>query len=254
MKNKKVFVTGASSGIGEACAEVFAREGADLILLARREEKLNEVAKRLCDTYNVEIKTFQCDVRNRDEVNEVISSLDEGWENIDVLINNAGLASGLGTVQEGDVEDWEIMIDTNLKGLLYVSRAVLPLMVARQTGTVVNIGSVAGETAYPNGNVYCGTKSFVKILSDGMNIDLNGTGVRVTNIAPGMVETEFSVVRFHGDKDKADSVYKGVTPLSGMDIAEAALYAASLPPHVNMQYMLIMPNDQANAYTVNRKK
>lgn len=253
MKKKKVFITGASSGIGEACAEVFAREGANLILLARREEKLNDVAKRLCDTYNVEIKTFQCDVRNRDEVNEVVSSLNDGWENIDVLVNNAGLASGLSTVQAGDVEDWEIMIDTNLKGLLYVSRAVLPLMVARQTGTVVNIGSVAGETAYPNGNVYCGTKSFVKILSDGMNIDLNGTGVRVTNIAPGMVETEFSVVRFHGDQDKADGVYKGVTPLSAMDIAESAFYAASLPQHINMQYMLIMPNDQANAYTVNRK-
>ena len=253
MKNKKVLITGASVGIGAACAEYFAKEGADLILFARRIEKLEEVAAQINSKYKVNVKSIKCDVRNRDEVKNAIDSLEGDWKNIDVLVNNAGLASGLSKVHNGDIEDWEIMIDTNLKGLLYVSRNVLPLMIARKTGTVINIGSVAGEVAYPNGNVYCGTKSFVKILSDGMNIDLNGTGVRVTNIAPGMVETEFSVVRFHGDKDKADAVYNGVTPLSATDIADAAVYAAKLPKHVNMQYMLIMPNDQANAYTVNRK-
>ncbi len=253
MKNKKVFITGASSGIGEACARKFASEGADLILLARRAEKLDAVAEAIHGKYNTAIKTFQCDVRNRTEVEEIVNSLEGEWRDIDILVNNAGLASGLGTVQTGDIEDWERMIDTNLKGLLYVSRAILPIMVDRKQGTVINIGSVAGETAYPNGNVYCGTKSFVKMLSDGMNIDLNGTGVRVTNIAPGMVETEFSVVRFHGDKEKADNVYKGLTPLYAEDIADSAFYAANLPQHVNMQYMLIMPNDQANAYTINRK-
>lgn len=252
MKNKNVFITGASAGIGAACAEVFAREGANLVLLARRAEKLDALAAELNTKYDISIRTYCCDIRNRNQVNEIIEELNNDTYKIDVLINNAGLASGLSKIQEGDIEDWEVMIDTNLKGLLYVSRAILPMMVGQKAGTVINIGSVAGETAYPNGNVYCGTKSFVKILSDAMNIDLNGTGVRVTNIAPGMVETEFSKVRFHGDEEKAAGVYKGTTPLTGLDIAETAFYAASLPPHVNMQYMLVMPTDQANAYVIDR--
>jgi NADP-dependent 3-hydroxy acid dehydrogenase YdfG len=253
MKNKIVLITGASSGIGEACAEVFAREGAKLILLARRSEKLNTLALNLEHNYGAEVITFACDVRDKDKVFEIVNALDEKWRKIDLLINNAGLARSTKKFPDCDFSDWEEMIDTNIKGLLYVSRAVLPVMLAEKCGTIINIGSIAGRTAYPGGNVYCSTKSFVAMLNDTMNIDLNGTGVRVSNIEPGMVETEFSLVRFHGDSEIADKVYKGLTPLSGRDIAETALFIATRPQHINIQNLMLTPTDQANPYIVNKK-
>ncbi|MEI6090005.1 MAG: SDR family NAD(P)-dependent oxidoreductase [bacterium] len=252
MKNKIVLITGASSGIGEACTEVFAREGAKLILLARRSEKLNTLALNLEHNYGAEVITFACDVRDKDKVFEIVNSLDEKWRKIDLLINNAGLARSTKKFPDCDFSDWEEMIDTNIKGLLYVSRAVLPVMLVEKCGTIINIGSIAGRTAYPGGNVYCSTKSFVAMLNDTMNIDLNGTGVRVSNIEPGMVETEFSLVRFHGDSETADKVYKGLTPLSGRDVAETALFIATRPQHINIQNIMLTPTDQANPYIVNK--
>jgi 3-hydroxy acid dehydrogenase/malonic semialdehyde reductase len=247
LKGKLSLITGATSGIGKACAYKFAEAGSNLILIARREEKLNEIAKNLKEKFNVDIKTITLDVRNRNEVENSVKKLTDEWKNIDVLINNAGLARGLDKIQDGDYENWEEMIDTNIKGLLYVSRNVLPLMIKRNDGMVINIGSLAGHEVYPNGNVYCGTKHAVKAISKGMTIDLNGTGVRVVNIDPGLVETEFSEVRFRGDTEKAKSVYQGYEPLIGDDIADIALFAATRPKHVMLQDILVTPTAQATA-------
>ncbi|MFP4370014.1 MAG: SDR family NAD(P)-dependent oxidoreductase [Candidatus Kapaibacterium sp.] len=251
LTGKLTLITGASSGIGRACAEVFAEAGSNLILMARREEKLKELKNDL-QPHGVKIKTFKVDVRNYEEVKSAIKSLNSELRNIDILINNAGLARGLEKIQEGVLNNWEEMIDTNVKGLLYVSREVLPIMAERKHGHVINIGSIAGHEVYPGGNVYCGTKHAVKAISKAMMIDMNGTNVRVTSIDPGLVETEFSKVRFHGDTDKAENVYKGYQPLRGSDIAEIALFAATRPLHVDMQQILVTPTAQATATILNK--
>lgn len=253
LKNHTVFITGASAGIGEACAHAFAAAGARLLLAARRLERLTALQDELKEEFGTETHIIALDVRNAAAVRDAVESLPQEWREIDVLVNNAGLSRGLDPVQRGDLNDWEEMIDTNVKGLLYVSRAVLPGMVERKKGHVINIGSIAGREVYPAGNVYCATKHAVRALTKGMQIDLNGTGVRVTGVDPGMVETEFSLVRFHGNEEKAEGVYRGMTPLSAADVAEAVLFCATRPPHVNVHELLLMPTDQASATVVNRR-
>lgn len=253
LENKTVLVTGATAGIGLACVEEFAAAGSNIILIGRRSERLEDISIKMQELYNIDTFTIQCDVRNREEVNAAINNLPEKWKNINILINNAGLARGLSKLHEGDYKDWEEMIDTNVKGLLYISRAVIPLMLPNGDGMVINIGSLAGHEVYPNGNVYCGTKHAVKAISKGMTIDLNGTGIRVFNLDPGLVETEFSEVRFHGDKDRAAGVYVGYEPLLGKDIAEIALFAATRPKHVNIQELLVTPTAQATAGIISKK-
>lgn len=253
LKNHTVFITGASAGIGRACARAFAAAGARLLLAARRLERLTALQEELKEEFGTETHAIALDVRDAAAVRDAVESLPEEWRAIDVLVNNAGLSRGLDPVQRGDLNDWEEMIDTNVKGLLYVSRAVLPGMVERKKGHVINIGSIAGREVYPAGNVYCATKHAVRALTKGMQIDLNGTGVRVTGVDPGMVETEFSLVRFHGNEEKAEGVYRGMTPLSAADVAEAVLFCATRPPHVNVHELLLMPTDQASATVVNRR-
>jgi len=253
MKHSTVLITGASAGIGEACAEVFAEQGARLILWARRAERLEALGKRLHAEHGTDVITEVVDVRDRAAVELAVDMIPETWRTIDVLVNNAGLSRGLSPFHEGEHQDWEEMVDTNIKGLIYVSRAVIPGMVQRGRGTVVNIASIAGRQAYRGGNVYGATKAAVKMLSDSWQIDLNGTGVRVTNIDPGLVETEFSEVRFRGDADRAATVYKGYTPLSGRDIADVVLFAATRPPHVALQDILITPVDQATVSIVHKQ-
>jgi len=255
MTNKRkvnVFITGASSGIGRGCAGVFAMAGANLILLARRKERIDELAEILNKEYGTMSYCIDCDVRNYEEVTEKINKIPAKWKKIDVLINNAGLARGLDKIQDGLLSDWEEMIDTNVKGLLYVSKAVIPGMIKRKSGHIINIASIAGREIYPKGNVYCATKSAVRALSKSMVIDLNGTGVRVTNLDPGIVETEFSKIRFHGDEDRAENVYKGFTPLIGEDIGLIALLCAQLPVHMNIQDILVTPSAQASATIVSK--
>ena len=235
-----VLITGASSGIGRACARAFAREGARLILSARRRERLEELAAEL----DTPVRVLELDVRDRAAVNEAVAGLPADWSAIDVLINNAGLSRGLEPVHQGNVQDWEEMIDTNVKGLLWVTRAVLPGMVARDAGHVVNIGSVSGHDVYPGGAVYCGTKFAVHALTTGLRIDLKGTRVRCTTVDPGMVETEFSLVRFHGNAERADGVYRNFPPLSPEDVADAVLWSASRPSHVNIGEIILWPTDQ----------
>ena len=237
---KIVLITGATSGIGRACAEKFARKGYDLVLTGRSEEKLAPVveAVRLA---GAEVKTLVFDVRDRDAARQALACLDGRWADVDVLINNAGLALGLEKEYEGHFDDWDTMIDTNIKGLLNMTRLVVPGMVERGRGHIINIGSVAGDAAYANGNVYCATKAAVKTLTDGLRIDLAETPVRVTNVKPGLVETNFSVTRFHGDKERADNVYKGIQPLTGSDIADVCLYAAEAPAHVQIAEVLVLP-------------
>ncbi|RAJ28629.1 NADP-dependent 3-hydroxy acid dehydrogenase YdfG [Pedobacter cryoconitis] len=249
---KTALITGATSGIGKACAHLFAQQGYQLVLVARREEKLKEVAKHLADKYAIEIKTLIADVRDNTVLKEVFESLPEEWKQIDVLINNAGLSQGLEPVQNGDPNDWDTMIDTNVKGLLYVTKIVSNWMIAAKKGHIINIGSIAGKEVYPNGNVYCATKHAVDALNKGMRFDLLPHGIKVTAINPGMVETEFSVVRFKGDEDKAKKVYEGFEPLLAQDIADAIWFAVSRPAHVNINDMLIMPTAQASATVVNR--
>ncbi|RUS95904.1 short-chain dehydrogenase [Dulcicalothrix desertica PCC 7102] len=250
--NQIVFITGASSGIGAACTKVFAQNGAKLILAARRYEKLQQVVELLSiDSSNVHL--IELDVRNRAAVESAISSLPAEWSDIDILINNAGLSRGLDKLHEGAFEDWEEMIDTNIKGLLYMTRYIVPGMVQRARGHVINIGSIAGHQTYPSGNVYCGTKAAVKSISEGLKQDLLGTPVRVTSVDPGMVETEFSEVRFHGDTERAAKVYQGVTPLTPDDVADVIYYCATRPAHVNINEVILMPVDQASATLVNRK-
>lgn len=252
---RTVLITGASSGIGAACAKTLAREGNyRLLLCARREVRLLELKSQLeKDFENIEIHTFVLDVQNREEVFDRIENLPASWKNVDVLINNAGLSQGLDAVQDGNPDDWDRMIDTNVKGLLYVTRVVTPLLKQSQNAHIVNLGSIAGKEVYPNGNVYCATKHAVDALNKAMRIDLLPFGIKVTAINPGMVETEFSEVRFKGDKDRAKSVYHGLIPLSGEDIAETIAFVLSRPAHVNINDLLIMPTAQANGTLVNRK-
>lgn len=252
LKDKIVFVTGASAGIGESTAKAFAAHGARILMCARRVERIDKLAKALEREHKSAVHTFRLDVRDQPAVAKAIAGLPAEWRAIEVLVNNAGLSRGLSKLHEGLLSDWEEMIDTNVKGLLYVSRAVLPGMVERGSGHVINIGSIAGHEVYPGGNVYCATKFAVRALSMGLRLDLNGTPVRVSEVSPGMVETEFSVVRFHGDTDRAGKVYQGLTPLSPDDIADAVVWCATRPPHVNISEMIVMPTAQASTTLVHR--
>ena len=253
LKGKIVFVTGASAGIGRATALAFAAEGARLLLAARRAGKLAEVASECLKRGAPAVHSIDLDVRDHRAVQNAIDTLPDEWAQIDVLVNNAGLSRGLEKLWEGKPEDWEEMIDTNVKGLLWVTRAVVPGMVAAGRGHIVNLGSTAGELAYPNGAVYCGTKAAVKLINDGLRQDLMGTPVRVTSVDPGMVETEFSEVRFRGDKDRAAKVYQNITPLTPEDVADAIVWAATRPAHVNIAHVLMTTIDQANSVMFNRR-
>ncbi len=253
LKDSVVFITGASSGIGEACAKQFAQLGARLLLTARRIDRVNALADHLREEREIRVHTFSLDVRDQPEVERALQSLPEEWRAIDVLVNNAGLSRGLDKLQEGKINDWEEMIDTNVKGLLYVTRAVLPGMISRDRGHIINIGSIAGHWVYPAGNVYCASKYAVKALSEGLKMDLLGTPIRVSSIDPGLVETEFSLVRFHGDRERAKKVYEGLQPLSPDDIADAVIYCATRPRHVNINEVIVMPVAQASATMVHRK-
>ena len=250
--NKTALITGATSGIGAACARKFAGAGYRVIITARRAEQLAVMAGDLQQEFGVEVLTLCFDVRDLDAVKRALDSIPAAWRDIDVLINNAGLALGLEPEYAGDFADWETMIDTNVKGLLYMTRLVVPGMVDRLKGHIINIGSVAGDAAYAGGAVYCATKAAVKVLSDGLRIDLAHTPVRVTNLKPGLVETNFSNVRFHGDTQRASNVYKGIQPLTGDDIADVALYAAQAPAHVQIAEVLILATHQASGSVVYR--
>ncbi len=253
MKEKKiVLITGATSGIGEACARKFAAGGYNLIVTGRSEGKLKPVVEA-CKALGAEVCPMVFDVREREEVERQLEKLPKAWQEIDVLINNAGLALGLDKEYEGSVDDWDTMIDTNIKGLLNMTRLIVPGMVERNSGHVINIGSVAGDAAYANGNVYCATKAAVKALTDGLRIDVSHSAVRVTNLKPGLVETNFSVTRFHGDEEKAANVYKGIKPLTGDDIADVAFYAASAPAHVQIAEVLILATHQASGSHIVRE-
>lgn len=250
MAQRNVLITGATSGIGEATARLLAKNQFNLILCGRRKDRLEKLEKALSS--QTKVTTLAFDVRDQDAVKAALNSLTDEWKTIDVLINNAGNAHGLGPVQEGSVEDWDAMMDINVKGLLYVSREVLPGMTARKSGHIINIGSIAGKEVYPNGNVYCASKFAVDALTKGMRIDLNPFGVKVTGIHPGLVETEFSLVRFKGDTKRADKVYEGIEPLTGHDIAEVILYVLSTPEHVVIADLVVFPKAQASATVVNR--
>lgn len=253
MKNRIIFITGSTSGIGEGCARKFASKGSDLIINGRNEEKVLQLKDELEEKYGIEVLPLVFDVRDRNAMIEALSSLKGKWKAIDVLINNAGLVFGVDKEFQGDLDEWDVMIDTNIRGLLSMTRLVTPGMVERGRGHIINIGSIAGDAAYPGGSVYCATKAAVKALSDGLRIDLVDTPLRVTNIKPGMVETNFSVVRFRGDKVKADNFYKGIKPLTGSDVAETIYFAASAPAHVQLAEILIMPTNQATG-TISYKK
>ena len=250
--NKIVLITGATSGIGLACARKFAENGDRLILTGRNEARLEEIRSELAEK-GTQVITLNFDVRNRAKTEESLNSLPAEWQEIDVLVNNAGLALGLEREYEGSFDDWETMIDTNIKGLLTMTRLVVPGMVTRNRGHIINVGSVAGDAAYAGGNVYCATKAAVKVLTDGLRIDLSDTAVRVTNLKPGLVETNFSNVRFHGDNERAASVYKGIKPLSGNDIADVAVYAANAPEHVQIAEVLILATHQASGSVIARQ-
>jgi len=248
LKNKITFITGASAGIGEACAHAFAREGSHLILAARREEKVIDLANTLSAEYGIKTHAMKLDVRDREAVNAAVEGLPDEWSEIDILINNAGLSRGLDKIQEAYYLDWDEMIDTNVKGLLWVSRAVMPGLVERDRGQVINIGSIAGRQVYAGGNVYCATKHAVRAITQGMRIDLVGTRVKCSSVDPGLMQSEFSQVRFRGDLDKAEPVYQNFPPLQPEDIAETVLFCTTRPPHVNIQDVLVMPQDQAAVY------
>lgn len=252
LKDKVVLITGASSGIGQACAKQFAAIGAKLIITARREDKLKKLADELQQQHGTETLILQLDIRSKEQVTTAIDNLSQNWSNIAVLVNNAGLALDSLPLQQGKIDNWETMIDTNIKGLLYITHATVSGMIARKHGHIINISSIAAYDHYPTGNVYCATKHAVRSLSKNMRMDLLGTGLRVTDIAPGAVETEFSIVRWK-DKRKADDFYRDFTPLVANDIADAVVYSASRPPHVDIAEMVIYPTDQASANHINKK-
>jgi NADP-dependent 3-hydroxy acid dehydrogenase YdfG len=243
--NKTIMITGATSGFGRATAIRFARNGYDIIMTGRRKERLIELEKELLSYGRIKVLSLNFDVRNKEEVASFIGDLPAEWKSIDILVNNAGLAAGLSRIDTGNIDDWERMIDTNIKGLLYVTKAVTPLMIARNRGHIINIGSIAGKEAYENGNVYCASKAAVDSLSKSMRIDLLKNNIKVTHIAPGMVETEFALVRFEGDVEKAKNVYKGIDALTADDIADVIYYCANLPPHVCINDLVITPTQQA---------
>lgn len=253
MKGKTILITGATSGIGEACARKFAAMGSNLILNGRNEDKLERLKQELT-ALGIEVLTLPFDVRDRQAMRQALDSLQGQWKAIDVLINNAGLVLGMDKEHEGSLDEWDVVIDTNIKALLAMTRMIVPGMVERGCGHIINIGSIAGDAAYAGGSVYCATKAAVKALSDGLRIDLVDTPLRVTNIKPGMVETNFSVIRFRGDQQKADAVYEGLQPLTGDDIADVVYYAASAPAHVQIAEVLVMPTNQATGTVCYRKK
>lgn len=250
--NKIVLITGATSGIGLGCARKFAENGDKVILTGRNEQRLTEIRKELMEQ-GAEVLTLAFDVRDREKVKKYIDDLPEEWKQIDVLVNNAGLALGLEPEYEGNLDDWETMIDTNIKGLLLMTRLIVPGMVERNRGHIINIGSVAGDAAYAGGNVYCATKAAVKALTDGLRIDVANTAIRVTNLKPGLVETNFSNIRFHGDTERASKLYTGIKPLTGDDIADVAVYAANAPEHVQIAEVLILATHQASGSVIVRK-
>jgi 3-hydroxy acid dehydrogenase / malonic semialdehyde reductase len=254
LKNRIVLITGASSGIGKACAFAFAKEGANLILAARRSDRLEIISKSLENKYNIKSLTLELDVRILGNVTEAISNLPEEWKQIDILINNAGLARGFSKIYEGNTQHWEEMIDTNIKGLLFVTREVLPNMVKREKGHIINVGSTAGHDVYQNGNVYCATKFAVNALTQSIRLDVLDKKIKVSTVDPGMVKTEFSDVRFSGDSEKVEKVYTGVIPLTAEDIAETILFCAARPPHVNINEIIITPLAQASSGHVHRNK
>ena|ERR1700719_4047617 len=253
LSGKTVFITGASSGIGEACAHAFAAEGARLLIAARRLDRLSALTPELRKLGAADVHSFSLDVQSRSEVEDRIGGLPADWQNIDILVNNAGLSRGLDKLYEGKIDDWEQMLDTNVKGLLYVTRAVVPGMVKRGGGHVVNLGSTAGRVTYPNGAVYCASKAAERTITEGLRQDVLGTPIRVTTVDPGMVETEFSEVRFHGDTARAAKVYENVTPLQAEDVADAIVFAVTRPAHVNVAEILLTSIDQANSLLFNRR-
>jgi NADP-dependent 3-hydroxy acid dehydrogenase YdfG len=250
MKNKIALITGATSGIGKACALTLAKMGYDIIATGRRKERLDQLETEMPD--GVRFFPLVFDVRDRIKVLEVLGNLPADWSAVDVLINNAGNAHGMDPIQTGDLDDWDAMLDINVKGLLYVSKAIIPGMTERKSGTIINIGSIAGKEVYPNGNVYCGSKHAVDAITKGMRIDLNPFGIKVIAIHPGMVETEFSLVRFKGDESRAESVYKGFVPLYAQDIADIVEFVVNRPPHVVLADIVVLPTDQASATVVNK--
>ena len=251
--SKIALITGATSGIGAACAHMFAREKFNLILLGRRDHLLTDIAAELESKYGIEVKRVVADVRDYEELSYRLDTLPSQWKKVDVLVNNAGLSQGLDPIDKGSIEDWDTMIDTNVKGLLYTTKIVSNWMTAQKSGHIINIGSIAGKEVYPNGNVYCATKHAVDALNKSMRIDLLPHGIKVTAINPGMVETAFSIVRFKGDETRAKKVYDGIDPLMANDISEAIWFAVSRPAHVNINDMLIMPVSQATATIIDRK-
>lgn len=251
MKNKTAFITGATSGIGMATAKLFAKNGLKLILCGRREDRLKKLSKEL-STFT-EVHTLSFDVRNKEAVFSAVNSLPKQFSEIDILINNAGNAHGMDTIDEGNIDDWDAMLDINVKGLLYVSKAILPKMMERKSGHIINIGSTAGKEVYPKGNVYCASKHAVDAINQGMRLDLNGKGIKVGAINPGLVQTEFSEVRFKGDSEKAEKVYQGYTPLKPEDVADIIWFAVTRPPHVNIADLTVMCLDQASSTIVNKK-
>jgi serine 3-dehydrogenase len=254
LSDKIVFITGASAGIGKACAELFAKEKANLILAARRVERIKAIAKIFEKENKIKTKCVKLDVRDYHQVEKVITSLDNNWKKIDILINNAGLSRGLDKIYEGKKADWDEMIDTNIKGLAFVTRHVVPLMVKRKKGHIINIGSTAGHEVYPNGNIYAATKFAVKALSQSTRVDVLDKGLKVTSVDPGMVKTEFSLVRFRGNKEQAKNVYKGLKPLSPNDVAEAVLFCTTRPEEVNINQIILTPLAQASSTQVYRKE
>lgn len=253
LKQKTVLITGASSGFGEAFAYRFAEAGARLLLCARRLDALTKVANHCREHYHAEVHTFTLDVRDNAAVQQSIAALPAEWSNIDILINNAGLALGLDPMQTGNIDDWETMIDTNVKGLLYMTRAILPQMVARESGHIINMGSIAGHEIYPNGAIYCATKHAVNSLTQSLRMDVLGKNIRVSTVDPGAAETEFSLTRFKGDADRAKAVYTGMRALTADDVADAVLYCATRPAHVNVSEIIIMSTDQASVMQIARK-
>lgn len=252
--HKTILISGATAGIGKACAMEFAKKGHQLVLTGRRAERLTALKDQLEKEFSIKVFTLNFDIRHQEEVAEAIASIPENFRNIDILVNNAGLAAGVNPIDKGDLSDWEQMIDTNVKGLLYLSKEIIPIFKEKNAGHIINIGSIAGKMAYPNGNVYCATKSAVQALTEGMRIDLLTYGIKVSQVAPGAVETEFSLVRLKGDQKAAKKVYKGYQPLVAEDIANVVSYISDLPPHMNINDILVMPTAQANAYMYHKSK